>query len=55
MTEKTVSRNWASKREAKSRRLDRISKFLSSEKFVKEEDMVEVLESLIEPKDYVVL
>lgn len=54
MTEQKVSRNWASKREAKAKRLERASKFLTG-KFAKEDDMVGLLENLVEPNDYVVL
>lgn len=55
MDQKQTIRNWSSKRELKDERMGKISKYLTSGKFAKEDDMVAVLENVMQPKDYVVL
>lgn len=48
------NRNWASKREKKAQRLEKISNLLNG-KYVETEKIVEVMEKLIAPGDKVVL
>ena len=47
------NRNWASKREKKAQRLEKISNLLNG-KYVETEKIVEVMEKLIAPGDKVV-